>query len=304
MDHRGLVASLPPAERRRLTAKADAPGLRRLALHGGLIVLIGALIATRVPGWPVLMLPQGVLIVFLFSLEHEAIHRTAFRTHRLNDAVAWTAGLPIGLPPAWFRYFHFAHHRFTQDPAKDPELAFAKPETLAQYVAHASGIPLWWGQLRQLAVNALGGCHSPFVPPHGHAKVRREARATIAVYAAAIALSAWAGSAVLLYVWIIPALVGQPFLRLYLLAEHARCPYVANMLKNTRTTFTTRLVRLVTWNMPYHAEHHAWPAVPFHRLPDFHAVAAAHLAETEAGYVRFNAGYVRTLGRSPTARSA
>ena len=65
------------------------------------------------------------------------------------------------------------------------------------------------------------------------------------------------------------SLLGQPFLRAYLLAEHARCPHVANMLENTRTTFTTALVRLIAWNMPFHAEHHAYPAVPFHKLPRF-----------------------------------
>lgn len=296
MDHRRLVASLGATERRRLTAKTDGPGLRRLALQGGLILLLGALIAARVPGWPLLTLPQGLLIVFLFSLEHEAIHRTAFRTHWLNEAAAWAAGLAIALPPSWFRYFHFAHHRFTQDPAKDPELTFPKPGTLRQYIIHASGIPLWRGQLKRLAINAAGGCRDGFVPPHGGATVRREARAMAALYAALAAVSIWAGSAVLIYAWIIPILLGQPFLRLFLLAEHGHCPLVANMLENTRTTFTNRLVRLVAWNMSFHAEHHAWPAVPFHRLPEFHTVAAAHLGETEAGYVRFNLGYARALG--------
>ncbi|MGO4840776.1 fatty acid desaturase, partial [Rhizobiaceae sp. 2RAB30] len=69
---------------------------------------------------------------------------------------------------------------------------------------------------------------------------------------------------------------------------HTRCPHVANMLENTRTTFTTTLVRFVAWNMPYHAEHHAYPAVPFHKLPRFHQVVRDHLKVTERGYARFN----------------
>ncbi|WP_246694633.1 fatty acid desaturase, partial [Mesorhizobium sp. M2D.F.Ca.ET.147.01.1.1] len=67
-----------------------------------------------------------------------------------------------------------------------------------------------------------------------------------------------------------PALLGQPFLRLYLMAEHGRCPLVANMLENTRTTLTNWFVHKLAWNMPYHAEHHAYPGVPFHQLPEFH----------------------------------
>lgn len=48
-----------------------------------------------------------------------------------------------------------------------------------------------------------------------------------------------------LWVWLVPVLLGQPFLRLYLLAEHGDCPKVANMFQNTRTTFTNRIVRFL-----------------------------------------------------------
>jgi hypothetical protein len=46
------------------------------------------------------------------------------------------------------------------------------------------------------------------------------------------------------------ALLGQPFLSLYFPAEHASCPFSGNMFENARPTFTTRLVRLLAWNMP------------------------------------------------------
>ena len=44
-----------------------------------------------------------------------------------------------------------------------------------------------------------------------------------------------------------------------------------NGLTNTRTTLTNAAVRLLMWNMPFHAEHHLYPSIPFHRLPDAHA---------------------------------
>jgi fatty acid desaturase len=115
------------------------------------------------------------------------------------------------------------------------------------------------------------------------------------VYAIMLALSLYLHTALLLYVWVLPALLGQPFLRLYLLAEHGRCPFVANMLENSRTTTTTWLVRKLAWNMPYHAEHHSYPGVPFHRLPEFHELIEAQLKETEAGYINFNIKYIETM---------
>ncbi len=295
LDHRQLLAALSRAQRRALTEKSDRPGLVRLCVHFGSIAGLGLLIAARAPLWPVLVPVQGILIVFLFTLEHETIHGTAFRTGWLNQSVAQICGFLIAIPAAWFRYFHFAHHRHTQDPKRDPELAAPKPESLGGYMVHVSGLPLWWSLATTLARNAAGRVDGDFVPGNARGRVVREARVTLALYGALAGLSVAAGSAVLLFAWVIPALLGQPFLRLYLLAEHGRCPLVANMLENTRTTYTNRLVRWIAWNMPYHAEHHAYPVVPFHKLPEFHALARAHLKVTENGYRRFHALYVGGL---------
>jgi fatty acid desaturase len=171
-----------------------------------------------------------------------------------------------------------------------------KPATLRQYVRYLSGMPLWWSMAKTIGSNALGRADKAYVPPKARPRVRIEARITLCAYLALAALSIAVPSAALFWAWIVPALIGQPFLRAYLLAEHARCPHVANMLENTRTTFTTALVRAIAWNMPYHAEHHAYPTVPFHRLPRFHQIVRQHLRTTERGYVRFHRRFAGTLG--------
>jgi fatty acid desaturase len=47
--------------------------------------------------------------------------------------------------------------------------------------------------------------------------------------------------------------------------------------------------------MPYHAEHHSYPAVPFHKLPDLHRLTAEHLKVTEKGYSGFHARYAPAM---------
>ncbi len=64
------------------------------------------------------------------------------------------------------------------------------------------------------------------------------------------------------------------------------------MFENTRTTFTTALMRFLAWNMPYHVEHHVYPAVPFHQLPALHQLMKAELRETADGYAAFTKGYL------------
>ena len=98
-----------------------------------------------------------------------------------------------------------------------------------------------------------------------------EARVYVLGYALLLVGSIVTGSTLLVLLWLVPLALGQPFLRIYLLAEHGKCPFVATMLENTRTTGTNRSVRALAWNMPYHGEHHSYPAVPFHQLPRLHA---------------------------------
>jgi fatty acid desaturase len=55
------------------------------------------------------------------------------------------------------------------------------------------------------------------------------------------------------------------------------------------------VVRLLMWNMPFHAEHHLYPSIPFHRLPDAHAVLRNRLGFVQPGYVRWNLDFTRAL---------
>ncbi len=290
MDHRDFLGALPAELRAAMVAKSDGPGLRHLALHLGAILATGGLIAAGVPGWALLLPVQGVLVVFLFTLAHEATHRTPFATPWLNDWAGRLAGVPILLPFEWFRCFHLAHHRWTNIPGKDPELAGDRPDTRRAWALHVSGLPYWGAQLRLMAALVAGRVTDPNVPAGARPRVVREARGMAAVYALAGTSLLW--SPLVLWVWVLPVLLGQPVLRLYLLAEHGDCPRVANMFENTRTTFTNRLVRALAWNMPYHAEHHVWPAVPFHRLPALHRMMRDHLRVTANGYAAFTRDYL------------
>ena len=288
IDHKALIAGLTTDARRALCAQSDGPGLVRISLHLGLICVLGIGIAEGVPGWPALLVPQGILLVFLFTALHETIHRTAFATNWHNDAVAHLTAFAVLLGPQHFRYFHMAHHRHTHDPANDPELESPKPRTRRDYLIYLSGIPEWFWRAKTLIRNAVLTNEDRYVPERGRLKTQREARVFMLGYVVLLAVF----GQVLLWTWLIPLLLGGPFLRAYLLAEHTFCPHVANMLANTRTTFTHRLVRWVAWNMPYHAEHHAYPAVPFHKLPAFHALTRDHLQETQRGYAPFARDYL------------
>ena len=105
---------------------------------------------------------------------------------------------------------------------------------------------------------------------------------------------AWAGmlamgafsSALLLWVWIVPLIIGQFFLRPYLYAEHTGCDRTRSAFQNTRTTYTGAIVKWIAWNMPYHVEHHAYPSIPFHALPKLNEIVDGEIVYRGPGYIR------------------
>jgi hypothetical protein len=222
---------------RRLSRRSDVLGIRQIALHALLLAGTSTLVfAARGRLWlPPAMLLQGIALDFLFCALHETVHRTAFASRRLNDAVAWVAGALLLLPPEFFRAFHFAHHRFTQDAQRDPELARPPPATLRAYFWLISGIPNWTKRLTVSLRHAITGqVREPFVAAGKRAAVIREARILWGVYAAIFAASVLFRSQAALIYWIVPAMLGQPFLRIYLLAEHAGCGASDDPYANTR----------------------------------------------------------------------
>ncbi|RTE90322.1 fatty acid desaturase [Bradyrhizobium sp. LVM 105] len=284
---------LTPAMLRELSVRSDLRGAMQTLGHYGAIVLVGALISMVSSRWGVLwalplMAVQGYVVAFLFMAVHETAHKTAFRSRGLNLAVGHVSAFIIGLPYEYYCLFHWDHHRYTQDPDKDPELIVGvKPTSGTQLAIAYSGLLQVAGRLRLMLGHAITGSVTvPWIPEGKRAVIVTEARAYVALYALLLALSLWFTSALLLWVWIVPLIIGQFFLRPYLYAEHTGCERTRSAFENTRTTYTAAFVKWFAWNMPYHVEHHAYPSIPFHALPKLNAIVDGEIVHRGHGYIR------------------
>ncbi|MDG2285771.1 MAG: fatty acid desaturase [Alphaproteobacteria bacterium] len=282
-----------------LSRKADAPGVLRLSVHLAVLGVTGTLILTASSSLltAIALLAHGVVMTFLFAPLHESVHRSAFRSRWLNRLAGWLGGAVLILPPRYFGHFHIAHHRHTQDPDRDPELLTPKPRAWVGYLWILTGIEYWYRAISGLASRAIGKVPMDFVPARQRARVVLESRLFLGGYLLAVATSIVLRVDWLLWLWVVPALLGQPFLRAYLLAEHWGCPAIRDMWRNTRSTVSNPLVRFFAWNMPYHAEHHAHASVPFHALPALSRRMAAVRRVVSPGYVGFHARQVPDLIR-------
>ena len=263
-----------------LKQRSDYKGLVQLSAHLGLLLLVAvAIYPLRNSFWAFpLLLVYGTLLTFLFAPLHECIHYTAFASRKLNDFVAACCGFVLLIPFRYFRAFHYGHHRHTQNPQLDPELVDRKPMTRQRYWLVLSGLPFWWENIRTIYEHAQGK----------HRVIVNEARWHLAGYAVLFLLSLLFSSLALWWYWLLPALLCQPLLRLFLFAEHGGCDLSDNMLENSRTTYSSPLINFLAWNMPYHAEHHYLASVPFHALPALHAFTGQKVKFRGAGYFRVN----------------
>ncbi len=290
---------IPKDELRRLGQRSDRRGFVQLSKHLALIVGLAWLSDAMSDSafYLVFVFLYGVALVFLFAALHESIHNTAFHSRRINETVAALCGFVLLIPARYFRLFHFAHHRYTQVTSRDPELQVDKPANRWDFWWQMSGLPLWWSLIRTLLRCALGQVNETFVRGEDKAVVMVEARIHLALYAILVLLSLQSASDFLLWFWVIPLLLAQPMLRLYLLAEHHGCDFGDDMLCNSRTTHSSTLVRFLAWNMPFHAEHHYLPSIPFFQLPSLHGYLKNHIKFQQPGYLAFIGSVYRDLAR-------
>ncbi|MGI9304685.1 MAG: fatty acid desaturase [Gammaproteobacteria bacterium] len=300
-------------EAKRLSEKSDVTGLIYFCAHFGLIGVGGWLTWQTLPSaWfiPTLLL-HSFIIGFLFSPLHECAHGTAFKTRWLNETALWITAVVYIVPPYYFRYFHLGHHRFTQVPGKDPSLVLPEPANFRQYLWYCAGLWFWWRNITWVIKHAAGIVNAgsvDYVPKQRLSLMVTEARIMTALYlvigAAAIAVGL---GLPLLLCWLLPRLLGEPIQRIIRVAEHVGCAQTPDLLENTRTTLSNPLMNAIAWQMPYHAEHHLFPNVPFHRLPALHRLVGSRVIVEPRGYIagqRHIVGILRASGSKAGASAS
>lgn len=281
--------------------RSDGPALRKLVLWLVLLTATTSLVVITWDSWLIwpAMLVHGIVLVHHFSLQHECVHYTVFRTRWINDLVGQICGFIIVVPHRFFRYEHCDHHTYTQLYGEDPELV-PMPKSFVEYLTYLSAVPYWRAKITEVIRHACGHLNEAekkFVPSVEHAAVFRDARCMLAAYALVflgMALTGWWG---LIWLWFIPLLMGEPVMRFIRMTEHVGRPNVAQMHENTRTSIVSAPWRFLCWNMNYHAEHHYASSVPYHALPKLHEKLKDHIYVEPGGYLGAHRDILRQLWR-------
>ena len=290
-----------------LRVRSNGPGFLRLAVHVSALA-IGVLAVYLASGhlWlqAVAMFVYGVVIVLLFAPLHECSHGTAFHSRWINHTVGFAVAAFTFRPFLYFKYRHAAHHTYTQHEDHDPDIV-PFPTSLRDYFGQILGLSFWpklLGTLWRGSTGRFNAEEREFLPESVFKSVMLEIRLQCLLYATVAAASIYFGSTVALVYWLLPRVMGEPVLRAIRMAEHTGAEESPNLLANTRTTLASPVLRMLYWNMPFHAEHHLASSVPFHALARLHKEVSPHLECVSKGYIAVHRDILReVLGRKKSA---
>ena len=243
-------------------------------------------------------IPLAILGVFavasfqhrLSGLAHDASHYTLFKDKLVNELASdLLLMFPLVAMTRKYRDAHLGHHRFVNDPARDPDVVrlnhpdphhfpISKPRFWARYVVRGLWPPSILRYLlgRAKAAN-LGGGSTREVRGVYRVRVARSMRGAYWLSMLTM-VHASGGWPVFWLFWVVPLLTAYPlYMQLREIAHHSNAPDDGD-LTNSRVFRVHPLLSAVVfpYGQAFHLTHHLFAMVPHYRISEAHAILSRH----------------------------
>ena len=267
---------------RSLLERRDGPAIRDTVLWFAMILGAGSATWMLWGRWWAVF-PYLIYAVLYASTSdsrwHESGHGTAFKTDWMNNALYEVASWMVMRESTVWRWSHARHHSDTIVVGRDPEIAVPRPPDIVGIIFslfNLSVYPKYWKHTIIHAIGRMTATEKTFIPESEFTKVYFKARISLAIYLGVVALALATGSILPLLFFGLANLFGSWLMVLYGLTQHTGlAENVLDHRLNTRTVLMNLVNRYLDWNMNFHLEHHMFPLVPYHALPQLHACVKA-----------------------------
>jgi len=288
------------ASRRSLAQSAPAQIILRLCVVTALYVLafaVGVVVDTWW-SWVLVWSTQAFLLLICGAVMHEGVHANLTGARGVDRALSFVSGWLIFLPAAAYRPYHLQHHATTIS-AADPSGANAKPFTSRrQYllVMVLAG-PGFTAQMWSIAVRTVIGRTPPYVADRYRRQILVETAIAVAMYAGvAIAAPAFGIGHLVVFGWVIPAVIGLCAVAPYILMpEHYNGAEDATILESTATVGSNALVSYVYLNNNHHTAHHLLSSCNPLRLNEITELLGDRVQLRYRSYTAFHRQVFRSL---------
>ncbi len=276
-DAEWYQSPVPREKMRKLLVRNNKTAIRDTAIWFGLIFGSGYLVFLWWGSWFVIFPYLVYSVLYASSSDsrwHESGHGTAFKSDWMNNLLYEISSFMVFRQSLVWRWSHTRHHSDTIIRGRDPEIAVPRPPRIKNIILTFFGIKAAIPELKKLLSHAAGRIDpevATYVPEYDYKRVFFIARVYVAVFLAVIALSIIYKTILPLMFVGLPTLVGTWLMPVYGLSQHAGLQEnVLDHRLNCRTVYMNRINRFLYWNMNYHLEHHMFPLVPYHALPQLH----------------------------------
>jgi fatty acid desaturase len=275
---------------------AKRPGMFTLKLTFALaLIAAGWLAVALVHFWPVALLAGlvlGLVYAHLVELQHECLHEHAYRQRWLNRLAGFVCGAPMMSSYWHYKYEHLRHHAFLGTPQNREffNYRFHDLDSVPGFVRGCFHLGRYLDVFTDIARSLVGRLNPGVTKPKAAKKIRTEYVAFAVILAAAIAITVLTRSPLVLFAWVLPALlVAEPAHFLIELPEHfgLNTQSDPNVLTNTRTIRAGRFARWFTNGNDLHTAHHFHQGVPMARVPELHGFIEDRIATIDPSYWAF-----------------
>ncbi len=291
-DAEWYQSPIPRENMRELLVRKNGPAIRDTIIWFTLIFTSAGLVFLFWGSWFVIF-PYILYSVLYASTSdsrwHESSHGTAFKTDWMNNLLYEISSFMVFRQSTVWRWSHARHHSDTIIRGRDPEIAVPRPPIIRKIILTFFGISAAVPELKKLLKHAAGKIDpqvATYVPEHEYKSVFLKARVYLSIYLLVIVLSIIYWTILPLMFIGLPTLLGTWLLPVYGLTQHAGLDEnVLDHRLNSRTVYMNRLNRFLYWNMNYHVEHHMYPLVPYHALPELHKLMKEDCPEPYNGII-------------------
>ena len=268
---------LPRATMRALLQRRNGPAIRDTALLVALLAGTGYAFAVLWGTWWAVIPYLIYAVLYGTSSDsrwHECSHGTPFKTDWMNTVVYEVASFMVMRESVVWRWSHTRHHSDTIIVGRDPEIQIPRPTQLRPLLLALLNIGVYqtyFPSLFRHAAGKMSDAEKTFTPESEFAKVFRNARIIIAIYAVVIGSALFLHSWIPVFLFVLPQFFGTWLMIVHNTTQHAGLAEdVLDHRLNCRTVYMNPISRFIYWNMNYHLEHHMFPLVPYHTLPRLH----------------------------------
>lgn len=235
---------------------------------------------------------NGLMYAHLIELQHECLHGHAFKSPALNRFYGVICGIFMIIPHSHYRYDHLRHHAYLGTPRNHEhfDYRFQNLDSIFGFVCAFFDLSRFKRVIKMTVLTLLWRPLPGIEKKKYDRDIKQEYLLYFFLFIASVAYTVQTGSWLMLLAWWLPSLlIAEGVHFLIEMPEHfgLNTQTNPNVLTNTRTIRTSKLVGWFVNGNDVHTAHHYHQGMPMCHVRSLHSMIASDISTVESSYRSF-----------------